>query len=240
MGEEAIIALSLNIVAGIGAQLVSARWVGLAQSDPRGILIAGANEIACAIGDAIGKYEFEVTHVDTDSERSSRARLDGREVIRGNILSDQVHDGLEPGELGILLALTPNDEVNVLATHHYGRILGRRNVYQAAPSEAGRGILGSLPFHLTARVLFDPELTYRKLEDRLAAGAVVRGTTLGGEFDWEAYQARHGSRFRPLFVVSAEGRLSAFTDSSRPSPKNGDTIVSLLETENGRAEARST
>ena len=185
-----------------------ARWVGLAQSNPRGILIAGANEVACAIGDAIGKYEFEVTHVDTDSERISRARLDGREVIRGNILSDQV--------------------------------LGRRNVYQAAPSEAGRGILGSLPFHLTARVLFDPELTHRELEDRFAAGAVVRGTTLGDEFDWEAYQARHGLRFRPLFVVSAEGRLSAFTDSSRPSPKNGDTTVSLLETENGRAEARST
>jgi NhaP-type Na+/H+ or K+/H+ antiporter len=217
-----------------------ARWVGLAQSNPRGILIAGANEVACAIGDAIGKYDFEVTHVDTDSERISRARLDGREVIRGNILSDQVHDGLELGELGMLLALTPNDEVNVLATHHYGRILGRRNVYQAAPSESGKGILGSLPFHLTARILFDPDLTYRQLEDSLAAGAVVRGTTLGDEFDWEAYQARHGSRFRPLFVVSAEGRLSAFTDSSRPSPKNGDTVVSLLETENGRGEARST
>jgi len=217
-----------------------ARWVGLARSNPRGILIAGANEVAYAIGDALSKHEFKVTLVDTDPERISRAKLDGRNVVRGNILSDQVHDGLELGELGVLLALTPNDEVNVLATHHYGRILGRKNVYQAVPSESGKGIRGSLPFHMTARVLFDTELTYRELEERLSAGAVVRGTTLGAQFDWDAYKERYGTGLRPLFVINSERRLSAFTDSSRPSPKDGDTIISLVEPENERGGEQST
>ena len=217
-----------------------ARWVGLARSNPRGILIAGANEVAYAIGDALSKHEFKVTLVDTDPERISRAKLDGRNVVRGNILSDQVHDGLELGELGVLLALTPNDEVNVLATHHYGRILGRKNVYQAVPSESGKGIRGSLPFHMTARVLFDTELTYRELEERLSAGAVVRGTTLGAQFDWDAYKERYGTGLRPLFVINSERRLSAFTDRSRPSPKDGDTIISLVEPENERGGEQST
>ncbi len=205
-----------------------ARSVGLAKANPRGVLIVGANAVACAIGDALRKHDFQVTLVDTDPERTFRARLDGHDVVLGNVLSDRAHEGLELGELGMLLALTPNDEVNVLATHHYARLLGRRNVYQVAPSESGQGIRGALPFHLTARVLFDEELTYRVLERRLSEGQPIRATRLGEEFDWSAYQRRHQGRSHPLFMVSAEGKLTAFTNTSKPSPKEGDTILGLV------------
>ena len=131
-----------------------ARWAGLAEANPRGILIAGANTVALAIATALEKHDFKVTLVDTDTERTFRARLDGHNVVLGNILADRVHHSLELGELGMLLALTPNDEVNVLATHHYGRTMGRKNMYQVALSENTQGIRGALPFHLTARVLF--------------------------------------------------------------------------------------
>ena len=205
-----------------------ARWAKLAAANPRGILIAGANDVALAIATALEKYEFRVTLVDTDAERTFRARLDGHNVVLGNILADRVHHSLELGELGMLLALTPNDEVNVLATHHYGRTMGRRNMYQVAPSENSQGIRGALPFHLTARVLFSAELTYRALEERLGSGEVIRGTRLTEEFDWEAYQGRHQQSARPLFVVTSDGKLVAFTDSSQPAPKSGDTVIGLL------------
>ena len=205
-----------------------ARWAGLAESNPRGILIAGANDVACAIATALEKHDFKVTLVDTDAERSFRARLDGHSVVLGNILADRVHHNLELGEMGMLLALTPNDEVNVLATHHYGRTLGRRNVYQVAPSENSQGIKGALPFHMTARVLFAQELTYSELQTRLDAGELIRGTRLTEEFDFDAYVERHAGHAQPLFVVTAEGRLAAFTDSSEPTPKSGDTVIALL------------
>ncbi len=205
-----------------------ARSLRLAEANPRGVLIAGANRVARAVAAALEKYDFKVTLVDTDPERCFRARLDGHNVVLGNVLADRVHHSLEVGELGMLLALTPNDEVNVLATHHYGRSLGRRNVYQVAPSEATQGARGSLPFHLTARVLFGPELTYREVRQRLESGEVIRGTRLTEEFDWEAYQERHAHTAQPLFVVTNEGRLAAFTDTSQPTPGSGDTIIALV------------
>ena len=204
-----------------------ARWTGLAEANPRGILIAGANDVALAIASALEKHDFTVTLVDTDAERTFRARLDGHDVVLGNVLADRVHHSLEFGELGMLLALTPNDEVNVLATHHYGRTMGQRNMYQVAPSENSQGIRGALPFHLTARVLFGAELTYRELEQRLESGELIRGTRLTKEFDWDAYQRHHRPGALPLFVVTDDGKLVVFTDSSQPTPKNGDTVVAL-------------
>ena len=205
-----------------------ARAVGLAEASPRGVLIAGANDVASAIATALEKYEFRITLVDTDPERAFEARLAGHNVVLGNVLADRVHHSLELGEVGVLLALTPNDEVNVLAAHHYGRSLGRRNVYQVAPSESPQGIRGSLPFHLTARVLFGHELSYRELERRLHEGYAIRATRLTDEFDWEAYQRRHDGTVEPLFVVTAESKLVAFTDSARPVPGSGDTVIGLL------------
>ena len=86
-----------------------------------------------------------------------------------------------------------------------------------------------MPQHLRGRLLFNKELTYTALTERLVAGAIVKKTPLTKEFDYQAFQAHYGAAAIPLFVVEATGNLLVCTAGENILPKSGQILISLVD-----------
>ena len=116
---------------------------------------------------------------------------------------------------------------------------GRANVFRlSAPgSEASR--MAAAGRHYRGNVLFHDDLTFDELEDRFEGGATVKGTPLTDEFTWDDFLAQHGDSAVPLFVCSSSNKLTIVTTDKPASPKSGDRVIALVESQPEAAPARS-
>jgi NhaP-type Na+/H+ or K+/H+ antiporter len=213
-----------------------AHWLQGAKPHPQGVLFVGAHAWARTIASTLQKAGCRVLLVDTNWANISAARMAGLPTYYGSILSEDALEEIPFDGLGRLVAWTPNDEVNALAALHCAEIFGRAEVYQLSPKGDGNNHTGPVPLHLRGRLLFGAEMTYTALTERFAAGAVLRKTTLTKEFDYNAFQARYGAAALPLFVIDSTGNLTICTAETRPAPRLGQTLISLVEAEEGATQ----
>ncbi|MCK6484745.1 MAG: sodium:proton antiporter [Phycisphaerae bacterium] len=204
-----------------------ARRLGLAEPDAPGVLIVGAHPLARAIAATLQGLGIRAVLVDVNAENIAAARMEGLSTYHGNILGRKIMDDLDLGGIGKLLALTSNDEVNMLAVHRFGRLFDRVNAYQLPPERAGSQ-LADPEHHLLGRVLFRPDATYSALDRRLESGWTLRATPLTETFDYASYRQVHGDDALPMFIVTGAGKLNVITpERGRIEPRAGHKIVSL-------------
>jgi NhaP-type Na+/H+ or K+/H+ antiporter len=206
-----------------------ARRLGVTLPEPQGVLFAGAQPSARAIAKTLQEEDFQVLLVDTNREHVRVAKLEGLPAHYGSVLSERTIEELPLGGIGRLLAITSNDEVNSLATRHFGELFGRAEAYQLPPSGELRGGKEVVSRHLRGRLLFAPQATYSYLDNRFEAGAVVKRTTLTKEFDLKDYRELYGADALPLFLVDEKRRLFVFDIDNPPLPKPGQAIIGLVD-----------
>lgn len=209
-----------------------ARRLGVSSRGKTGFLIAGANRVAREIAGVLKGLGQEVLLVDTNRENVAAARLAGLPTVQANILSEQVLERLDGTSIGRLLALTPNDEVNALATVHFARNFGRSEIYQLSPAAPQRKQPGAaekraVSDELRGRLLFDEDLTYEKLDGLLDEGATPKKTHLTREFGYEEFAARHDGKPALLFLLSQSGDLQVDTVKNPVAPRQGQTVISI-------------
>jgi CPA1 family monovalent cation:H+ antiporter len=221
----------LIIVGTVLIQGGTAKWVarrlGVAEAEPQGFLLMGADLFARELGLALGKEGFVVRLVDSNPTRVREARLRGLEAHQGNLLSDYTELTLDLGGIGRLLALTSNDEANTLACQHLEDEFGSAEVYQLPPKHLEKRGAGQ-DLTRTGRLLYAKEATHQRLHQLLLAGAGVRRTRLTEQFDWGAYQREYASKeFIPLLAVQGR-RVHIWTVERPVQPQTGWTVVSLV------------
>jgi len=213
---------------GLGAGRV-ARWLGVATPNPQGMLLLGASGWVRAVAQALKAEGVEVTLVDANRKNVAQARQDGLEAKCDNILAEYAFEDLELDGIGRFLALTPNDEVNSLATVHASDVFERSNVYQLAPEGADEGgRLTEMPAHLQGRILFDAVATYAEITKRFAQGATIKRTGLTDEFGFDEFVEHYRGAALPLFVVTEAGKLRVLEAQRKVPVKAGQTIISLV------------
>ena len=213
---------------GLGAGRV-ARWLGVATPNPQGMLLLGASGWVRAVAQALKAEGVEVTLVDANRKNVAQARQDGLEAKCDNILAEYAFEDLELDGIGRFLALTPNDEVNSLATVHASDVFERSNVYQLAPEGADEGgRLTEMPAHLQGRILFDTVATYAEITKRFAQGATIKRTGLTDEFGFDEFVEHYRGAALPLFVVTEAGKLRVLEAQRKVPVKAGQTIISLV------------
>lgn len=216
------------VIYGLTAAPLS-RWLQVAGAKNQGFLIVGAHGWAREIANALQEAGCPVRLVDTNRSNVAQARMAGLEATHANVLASDILEELDLDDMGHLMALTSNDEVNSLATLHFSELFGRSEVYQLAVEREGNGEKESLSHHLLGRQLFGRDFTYRNLAARFATGATIRKTALTEEFTFKDYCARYGDHAVPLFVISAEGQIKVVTDTDPPAPTAGETVISLAK-----------
>jgi Trk K+ transport system NAD-binding subunit len=243
--EEAGLLVPITFLVIIGTVLFSslvaptaAHRLGLADPDPQGVLVVGAHAWGRAVAEAIQKQGFRVLLVDTNRGDLAAARMAGLPTYNESILAEHLLDDVNLGGIGRLIAATPNDWVNILAVHRFARVFGRRGVYQIPPRKR-RDADDDAHRHLHGRWLFGEEISHAELTRRMLQGAVIKTTPITEEFTMESFQEHYGTKAIPLFVVTESKRLVVVSADQVAEPKAGETLISLVESEEEATERRS-
>jgi hypothetical protein len=76
-----------------------------------------------------------VVLIDTNRSNIESARELGLEAINASIYNDDLTDNIELNDMGYLVAMTGNDEINKQAISKYGETLGENGCYRLMNSE---------------------------------------------------------------------------------------------------------
>jgi NhaP-type Na+/H+ or K+/H+ antiporter len=107
-----VIAVTVALYGIAGGPL--SRWLGLKQPTANGYAILGANDLAIAIAKRLRGDGHELVLIDSNVDQVERARAMGLDVIHGQGLQAAVLAQAEPDSRLGCIALTANEEVNLL------------------------------------------------------------------------------------------------------------------------------
>ncbi len=206
-----------------------ARWLGVADPDPRGVMIFGADHVARTVALALREQDLDVLVVDDDWDGIRAARMAGLTTFYGNPTSQHAAMHLDLTGIGHLFAMSPRRELNSLTCMQYRQVFGREHVYRLrvlAPSQSRdrEAFAGSIQ----SKVLFNDEMTHARFEELLAAGWRIKTTQLTDTYDWADYVAHNGTRSILLFSVESGGRLHVASTRHVAEPRSGWTVLVLV------------
>lgn len=203
-----------------------ARFLGLAERNPQGLLIVGAAPWIRKLAKEVQQAGFRVIVVDTNSSYIEQAVNDGLETYQGNVLSEKAEDEINFGGIGRLLAMTRNAEVNALAGEHYRNIFGVSNVFEL--QRANRKEREGISQRLGGRTLFPPATTHHIIDRRFQKGARMMTVVVN---DGQAVQNAIPRALLPLFVISDGEHLDIWLEDDPLTLRKGQKLIALVESE---------
>ena len=139
-GAEYITPLVFMIVLGtVLLNATTARFVakivGVFLKQSNGILIIGATKASRLIGDYLEKNDRHVVLIDNNQTNILKAKELGLEAINSNIYSDSLEDNIELSDVGYLIALTGNSDINTFAINKFGKDFGENGAFRLVTRE---------------------------------------------------------------------------------------------------------
>ncbi|MDX2379084.1 MAG: sodium:proton antiporter [Acidimicrobiia bacterium] len=195
----------------------AARALGLAEAQADGVLIAGATGIGRGLAIELDSLGVKTLLIDTDRYNVTRAIAAGLNARMMSALAEEADRDLDLRGIGRMLAMTSNDEVNALATNRFGRVFGRREVFQLAPSRPHSAV-STVPEEYLGRVIGIDGITYRFLDERSRQGWRMRAAPCGPLVDASCA----AGAFVPVVRV-LDGRM-AFLCHHDAVPATGDVV----------------
>jgi NhaP-type Na+/H+ or K+/H+ antiporter len=244
-GAEALVPLVFSLI--IGTVVVQsataryfARWLGVAEPEPDGVLIFGSDPVARAVANALKGADIRVLVVDDDWEGIRAARMQGLDTFFGSPTSQYADHHMELTGIGRLLAMSTRRELNSLAVVHYRQEFGRERVYRLrnlAPEERHdrRNFAGSL----LAPALFGDDMTHARFAELMGKGWRIKSTRLSETFDWPQFLDEYGSDVVPLFAKGERGGLRVMSSKRKVEPKPGWLVIALVPPEDKGSEAEA-
>lgn len=186
-----------------------ARALGLTSKNPTGILFAGADPWARLAAITLQEDGHRVMLLDTNYNNVSAARIEGLEAHRANILSEFAEEELDFNGLGSLVAGTPNDEVNSIATQRFIHQFGRAGVWQLAPVDRHDTEKNTASHELRSQICFTGGPNHTALSELINQGYLVKKSQITDVYTFEDFQQTYGEEsLHVLFLSDRSGGLS--------------------------------
>ncbi|GAB7022368.1 cation:proton antiporter [Salidesulfovibrio brasiliensis] len=205
-----------------------AKLLKVAEPEPKGFLIVGADKVARAVAEELKENGFPVQLTDQNWENVMAARMAGLRVYWGNPVSEHAERHLSLIGIGRLLALSQSRELNALAAQYYRMEFGSANVFSIRtrrPEDPENGAKSSI--RASGRQLFGEDVTYDTLADLIEKGAELKTTPLTDKFTFELYMDQCEEKRIPLFAVTPGGRIHLFTAEREFTPKAEWRIIGI-------------
>lgn len=200
-----------------------ARRLGLADSNPQGVLFLGAHEWGRAIAKALHKLDIPVVLIDSNWMNVDAARREGLTAEAQDVLGERLLNQLDLTGIGYLVALTPNDEVNSLAARRMERVFGSGSIFQLS-SRKGSSSRARIHGHR----LWAEDATFAACSARWGAGAVVLAVPIAAPQQLPQMLEEHKSDVLPLFLVSDAKRVTVFQAARAAEVKGAGTLVCMV------------
>ncbi|MBT8321165.1 MAG: cation:proton antiporter [Eudoraea sp.] len=112
-----------------------AKIVGVFLKHSEGILIVGASKASRLIGNYLKTNNRHVVLIDNNPANIEHAKKLGLEAMTANIYSDTLTDNIELNDVGYLLAMTGNSEINSYAIKTLGEQFGENGSFRLVSSD---------------------------------------------------------------------------------------------------------
>ena len=197
-----------------------AKKLGVTAGRSDGVLFAGADSWIVEVAGALAKDGHAVLLMDTKYEKIAEAKLAGVPAMRANILSEYAEHEVDLGGIGQLVAATPNDEINSLASIEYVHNFGRKNIWQLAPEDKHQHHSKAVSHHKRARICFSADASYNELSTKFTKPHSIKSTNLTEKFGVEDFYAEYGEEALILFVYDEKNGLRPTTPNFRKNFQN--------------------
>jgi CPA1 family monovalent cation:H+ antiporter len=207
-----------------------ARALKVAEPEPKGFLIIGANQVARKLAKALQEKGFRTLLTDQNWSAVSDAKLLGLQAYWGSPVSEHAERHLNLIGIGHLLAMTSNQELNALATYYYRYEFEPNRIFSVRQEKPEKPTNGEKKdYKYVGGFLFDESLTFQKLQSLVAQGAEIKATQLTDEFSFADYQQKHQENRIPLFAIDEKGRVHIFSAARSFSPEENWTLLALTK-----------
>jgi len=140
VGAEYITPLVFMIV--LGTVLLNAttarmfaKIAGVFLVKSKGILIVGASKISRLLGDYLERNGRHVVLIESNQSNIKKAKDLGLEALNTNIYSDSLLDNIELNDVGYLMALTANTDINKYAINKFAEQFGENGSFRLVSKE---------------------------------------------------------------------------------------------------------
>jgi hypothetical protein len=114
---------------------VFAKIVGVFLTKSEGILIVGAGRLSVLIGGYLKRNNRHVVLVDSNTNNINNAKELGLEAIKQDIFSEDLTDNIELNDVGYLLCLTGNSNINKFAINKFKDQFGENGSFRLITPE---------------------------------------------------------------------------------------------------------
>tara|TARA_R110002033_G_scaffold50094_4_gene97069 strand:- start:11390 stop:13240 length:1851 start_codon:yes stop_codon:yes gene_type:complete len=107
-----------------------ARLVGVFLTKSNGILIVGASKVSRLLGHYLESNGRHVVLIDSNQSNINKAKELGLEALSTNIYSDSLTDNIELNDVGYLMAMTGNSDINKYAISKFRKQFGENGSFR--------------------------------------------------------------------------------------------------------------
>ncbi len=205
------------------ARLV-ASLLGVFLKKSEGIMIIGGSRVSRLIASYLQENGRHVVLVDSNRNNIEKAKELGIDAITANIYSDDLTDNIELNDVGYLLAMTGNDEINRQAMNRFGKQFGENGTFRLMTSE-----------ELLDEKNFDKEDVFSNTHDYLRFTEVARDFPSIQEIKVDEHsrflrvleKIRDNRDAIPLFIKNAKGELTLIDTLTQFDVEKGTGIAYL-------------
>lgn len=112
-----------------------AQTVGVFLKKSEGIVIIGASKVSRLMGAYLNKNGRHVVLIDNNQNNVDKAKKLGIEALTADIYSDSLTDNIELNDVGYLMALTGNSDINEYAVERFGKQFGENGSFRLVNSD---------------------------------------------------------------------------------------------------------
>ena len=181
-----------------------------------GILIIGASKVSRLLGHYLETNGRHVVLIDSNFNNIKKAKDLGLEAINTNIYSDTLADNIELNDVGYLMALTANTDINKFAINKFSKEFGENGAFRLVSPEEVNNI-ENIPkeglfsqkddFHSLSEVADKyPSILEKRLMDRAQYDELIKITDKDKDII-------------PLFLKDNEGELHIISSHNLNSQK---------------------
>ncbi|WP_353777181.1 cation:proton antiporter [Winogradskyella sp. 3972H.M.0a.05] len=181
-----------------------AKIAGVFLTKSEGILIVGASKVSRIIAQYLMENDRHVVLVDSNQNNINKASDLGIEAYTENIYSETLTDNVEFNDIGYLLALTGNTDINNYAVEKFGAQFGENGSFRLV-SKAELADESKRP----KEGLFSPTNDYNSLLDVVEKHPEIKEVSVQDEEEYLKYLSQmNGENDRvPLFIKDNKGEL---------------------------------
>ena len=216
VGAEYITPLVFMIV--LGTVLLNAttarffaKMVGVFLNKSEGILIIGASKFSRLMGDYLQKNNRHVVLVDSNQNNVAMAKNLGLEAFSANIYSDALEDNIELSDIGYLMSLTGNADINNYAINKFKKQFGEHGSFRLVSSDEMND-----PENNPKEGLFSHTDDYMKLMETTRKYPAIHEIELNGVKHYQGLIeiTNTDEEIIPLFLKDGKGDLKIISSYS--------------------------